>query len=238
MCGRDRYARLHPLTALLTYCVDCLRVSGYTLRLGFEPLLANPKSWLPSGVLCKRASIWSQRNRSKSSCQIIQWHALIVTIQTLVSVATIAAEYTLKVSFPFDASLLFLLNSQIESLHPVSFTSRLIRRGDAGSLHSYLKTKGWLTSSFADQEDTPLGFSTLYISMTLTQEGFGTHIALPCQSPLTRYADRHRDVLFAVFDYLSFLRSSTFEPWRHAERRKFATISFDFGNKESPENLR
>ena len=49
--------------------------------------------------------------------------------------------------------------------------------------------------------------------------------------------ERYQEVLSVVFQYLSFLRSSTFEPWRQVERCKIDELSFQFKDKESPIEL-
>lgn len=50
-------------------------------------------------------------------------------------------------------------------------------------------------------------------------------------------ADHHTDVVVAIFEYLSFLRSARFDSWHQEERCRISRLSFQFQEKQSPINL-
>lgn len=56
---------------------------------------------------------------------------------------------------------------------PGHFLSHFIGHEGPGSLHSYLKGKGWLTSLNAAPQTLGRGFAMIKITIYLTKEGFG-----------------------------------------------------------------
>ena len=61
---------------------------------------------------------------------------------------------------------------------PANFLSHLLGHEGPGSLHSYLKQKGWLTSLTAGSQNLAREFAALKVTLHLTGEGF-------CESLIT-----------------------------------------------------
>jgi insulysin len=57
---------------------------------------------------------------------------------------------------------------------PASFLGHLVGHEAPGSIHSYLKGKGWSTGVSAGNSSQGRGFTKFGIQVFLTKEGFGT----------------------------------------------------------------
>lgn len=90
--------------------------------------------------------------------------------QTLVSVKTIMAFHALEISFPLDYQPPFWKHK------PSHFICHFVGHEGPGSLFSYLKDKGWVTSLSAGPQNLARGFAMFKITMYLTKEGFSTWI--------------------------------------------------------------
>lgn len=99
----------------------------------------------------------------------------------LVSVQTIMAFHALEISFPLD------FQPPHYRSKPGNFVAHFVGHEGPGSLHSYLKTKGWVTSLTAGPQSLARGFANFKVTMQLTQEGF----------------KNHRSVILAVFKFFS-----------------------------------
>ncbi|KAG5354057.1 hypothetical protein C0989_009755 [Termitomyces sp. Mn162] len=132
---------------------------------------------------------------------------------TLVSVQTVMSFHALEISFP--------LAWQPPSWRhkPANFLSFLLGHEGAGSLHSYLKKKGWITSLNSQPQNLARGFAMFKVTVHLTEDGF----------------QHHRDVIHAAFQYISLLRASKFDAFHQHEIAKVSDIKFRFKEKRRPD---
>ena len=92
-------------------------------------------------------------------------------LQTLVSVQTVMSFHALEVSFPLPHL------SAYWKYKPASFLAHFLGHEGPGSLHSYLKQKGWITGLSAGPQNLARGFATFKVTLYMTPQGFGKHIA-------------------------------------------------------------
>lgn len=57
---------------------------------------------------------------------------------------------------------------------PGTFLAGLVGHEGPGSIHSYLKNKGWLTALSAGPQNLGRGFAMFKVTLHMTKEGFGT----------------------------------------------------------------
>ena len=88
--------------------------------------------------------------------------------QSLVSVQTIMTFHAVEVSFPLP-----WIASQWR-YQPGNFISHFLGHEGPGSLHSYLKNKGWITALSAGPQNLARGFAMIKITLNMTKLGFGT----------------------------------------------------------------
>jgi insulysin len=89
--------------------------------------------------------------------------------------------HAMEISFPID--------EQIPEwrFKPGHYLTDIIGYEGAGSLHSFLKDLGWITTLSAGVQDLARGFATFKITLYLTQNGFRE----PTDSALHRSTDRN-----------------------------------------------
>ncbi|CAK5265298.1 unnamed protein product [Mycena citricolor] len=133
---------------------------------------------------------------------------------TLVSVKTIMTFHALEIAFPLEWQPPFWRHK------PIHFISHFVGHEGPGSIHSYLKQKGWITALSTSPQDMARGISMFKITAYLTQEGF----------------ENHESVSLAIFKYLSLLRASQFDAFHQSEQVTLARTRFRFKEKGSPEN--
>ncbi|KAI0053918.1 hypothetical protein FA95DRAFT_1551697 [Auriscalpium vulgare] len=133
---------------------------------------------------------------------------------TLVSVQTIMAFHVLEISFPLE------YQPPLWRYKPGDYLGDLLGHEGPGSLHSYLKHKGWITALSAGSQDLARGFAMLKATLYLTKDGF-LH---------------HRAAALAVFNYLSLLRSNPFPKWYQQEISALSNIRFRFLEKRRPDD--
>ncbi|KAH7911404.1 Metalloenzyme, LuxS/M16 peptidase-like protein [Hygrophoropsis aurantiaca] len=133
---------------------------------------------------------------------------------TLVSAETIMAFHAVEISFPLEYQPPFWKHK------PADLISHFVGHEGPGSLHSYLKNKGWVTSLNSGPQALGRGFAMFKVTLHLTKDGF----------------DNYRSVVLAVFKYLSLLRSSAFPAWVQSEQSKISQIRFRFSEKRRPES--
>lgn len=56
---------------------------------------------------------------------------------------------------------------------PAGFLAHFIGHEGPGSLHSYLKKKGWITALSAGPQNLARGFSMFKVTLYMTPQGFG-----------------------------------------------------------------
>lgn len=74
--------------------------------------------------------------------------------------------HALEMSFPLEYQPPYWRHK------PASFLSHFIGHEGPGSLYSYLKEKGWVTSLSAGPQSLARAFAMFKITVHLTQEGF------------------------------------------------------------------
>jgi insulysin len=77
----------------------------------------------------------------------------------------------LEISFPLDFQPPHWRHK------PGNFLAHFVGHEGPGSLHSYLKDKGWITSLNSSPQSLARGFSMFKVTIHLTQQGFGEYIS-------------------------------------------------------------
>ena len=104
--------------------------------------------------------------------------------QRLISVQTIMSFHALEISFPLE------YQPPHWRYKPGNFLGHFIGHEGRGSLHSYLKTKGWITSLSAGPQSLARGFSTFKVTVYLTHAGFREYVFAVDESCLTCHTQR------------------------------------------------
>ncbi|KXN92195.1 Insulin-degrading enzyme [Leucoagaricus sp. SymC.cos] len=133
---------------------------------------------------------------------------------TLVSVQTIMDFHALEISFPLEYQPPFW------RYKPASFISHFVGHEGPGSLHSYLKAKGWITSLSSGPQNLARAFAMFKITVHLTEKGF----------------KNYQSIILAAFKYISLLRSSQLENYHQQEIASLSSIRFQFAEKRRPDN--
>ncbi|KAH7889516.1 Metalloenzyme, LuxS/M16 peptidase-like protein [Phlebopus sp. FC_14] len=165
-----------------------------------------------SGMVSRLFS--SVQNRGQDSLPMINDHPFGPNeMGTLVSVQTIMSFHAVEISFPLA------WQPQFWKYKPGYFLSHLVGHEGPGSLHSYLREKGWITSLSAAPQALGRGFAMFKATMYLTKEGF----------------DNYRSVVLATFKFLNLLRSTQFAAWFQSEIAAISKIQFQFAEKRAAE---
>ncbi|KAI0672916.1 insulin-degrading enzyme [Trametes maxima] len=133
---------------------------------------------------------------------------------TLVSVQTIMSFHALEVSFPLPHL------PPLWRHKPASFLGHFLGHEGPGSLHSYLKQKGWITGLSAGPQNLARGFAMFKVTLYMTPQGF----------------EQYQTLILAVFKYISLLRSSEFPAWYQRERSLISATRFRFAEKRRPDD--
>ena len=75
--------------------------------------------------------------------------------------------HAIEVSFPLPDQV------PMWRRQPASFLSHFVGHEGPGSLHSYLKNKGWITALSSGPQNLARGFAMFRVTIQLTKEGFG-----------------------------------------------------------------
>ncbi|KAG6854734.1 hypothetical protein C0991_002448 [Blastosporella zonata] len=127
---------------------------------------------------------------------------------------TIMSFHALEISFPLAWQPPFWKHK------PANFLSHFLGHEGPGSLHSYLKQKGWVTTLSSGPQNLARGFAMFKVTAHLTEDGF----------------QHYRDVIHATFQYLALLRASKFDAFHQSEIAKVSDIRFRFKEKRRPDN--
>ncbi|KAJ7112437.1 Metalloenzyme, LuxS/M16 peptidase-like protein [Mycena crocata] len=133
---------------------------------------------------------------------------------TLVAVETIMTFHALEIMFPLEWQAPFWRHK------PMSFISHFVGHEGPGSIHSYLKGKGWITALSCAPQTLARGLSTFKVTIYLTIDGF----------------QNHRQVSLAVFKFLTLLRASQFEAFHQRELVTLSATKFRFKEKGRPDS--
>ena len=90
----------------------------------------------------------------------------------------------MEVSFPFP------YQPPYWRVKPANFLAHFVGHEGPGSLHAYLKNKGWVTSLSAGPQDLANGFSMFKVTIYMTKEGFrkSSYIISHCSISSTHLA--------------------------------------------------
>ncbi|KAI0093889.1 insulin-degrading enzyme [Irpex rosettiformis] len=133
---------------------------------------------------------------------------------TIVSAQTIMNVYCLELSFPIP------YQAPYWKYQPSSFISHFLGHEGPGSVHSYLKHKGWITALSSGVQQYGRGMGNLRVTIQLTKEGF----------------ESISSVMLTVYKYLSLLRSSELSPWYQKEISDLSALNFRYSEKRSPDH--
>ncbi|KAJ7723946.1 Metalloenzyme, LuxS/M16 peptidase-like protein, partial [Mycena maculata] len=133
---------------------------------------------------------------------------------TLVAVQTIMTFHALEISFPLEWQAPFWRHK------PMSFVSHFVGHEGPGSIHSYLKGKGWITALSCAPKTLARGLSTFTVTAYLTIDGF----------------QNHREVSLVIFKFLALLRDSQFEAFHQRELVTLSATKFRFKEKGRPDS--
>ncbi|KAI0032813.1 Metalloenzyme, LuxS/M16 peptidase-like protein [Vararia minispora EC-137] len=133
---------------------------------------------------------------------------------TIVSIQTVMAFHCMEISFPLA------WQPPLWQFKPSNFLSDLIGNEGPGSLHSYLKGKGWITALVSGQQALARGFAMFRVTLYMTSDGF-LH---------------YREIMEAVFSFVSLLKSTPLPLWYQHEMSALSNIRFRFQEKRRPED--
>jgi insulysin len=121
---------------------------------------------------------------------------------------------------------------------PAGFISHLIGHEGPGSLCSFLKNKGWITSIRSETQDLGRGFAIFRITSQLTREGFSQSSFSPQVASGFDFEliVNYRAVVLASFKYLALLRSSDFSAYHQRELAILSSTRFRFQEKKRPDD--
>ncbi|KAI0780630.1 insulin-degrading enzyme [Trametes elegans] len=154
-------------------------------------------------------------NRGREPLHLINDHPFGPNeMGTLVSVQTIMSFHALEVSFPLPYMPPFWRHK------PASFLAHFLGHEGPGSLHSYLKQKGWVTGLSAGPQNLARGFAMFKVTLFMTPQGF----------------EQYETLILSVFKYISMLRASEFPAWYQRERSLISATRFRFAEKRRPDD--
>lgn len=139
----------------------------------------------------------------------------------------------MEISFPIDEQ------TSHWRFKPGSYLASIIGHEGPGSLHSYLKERGWVTTLSTGVQDLARGFATFKITLHLSQNGFREStlcLYLSCSLLTGVFKENHREVGMATFKYISMLRSTDLSPNHQIEVSSLSDIRFRFSEKRRPED--
>lgn len=137
----------------------------------------------------------------------------------------------MEISFPIDDQ------TPHWRFKPGSYLASVIGHEGPGSLHSYLKERGWITTLSTGVQDLARGIATFKITFHLSQNGFreSTLDSFPLLID-ELYEENYRQVAMAAFKYISMLRSTDLSPTHQTEVSSLSDIRFRFAEKRRPDN--
>lgn len=98
----------------------------------------------------------------------------------------------MEISFPLEYQI------PLWKEKPGNFISHFVGHEGPGSLHSYLKTKGWVTTLSAGSQPLARGLSVFKLTLHLTEEGFRTLIFI-LLNEYTNNAQENIVILFWLY---------------------------------------
>ncbi|EJD07221.1 insulin-degrading enzyme [Fomitiporia mediterranea MF3/22] len=129
-----------------------------------------------------------------------------------VHVKTIKDTYEVNINFPIP------WQTPHWRVSPAGFLAHIIGHEGSGSLHAYLKNKGWLNGLYAGPAEAGRGVSVFAVTVDLTKEGF----------------KNYREVILTIFEFINLLRGSELPKWAHEELKTLGELAFRFTEKIEP----
>ncbi|CAE7211015.1 unnamed protein product [Rhizoctonia solani] len=100
---------------------------------------------------------------------------------------------------------------------PAGILGHLLGHEGPGSLHAYLKNKGWISYLSAGTHGGGRGFSFFKITTVLTKDGM----------------DHFTEIMLTIYRYLEYLRTSSLPMYIYEEGKSIAESKFRFAEKHS-----
>ncbi|KAI0812746.1 LuxS/MPP-like metallohydrolase [Irpex lacteus] len=121
----------------------------------------------------------------------------------------------------YEFALVFQIEDQapLYRTRPASFLAHLLGYEGPGSMHSYLRRRGWILELKVDVGANNPSVTPFTISGRLTRKGY-LH---------------YEEVVLTVYNYIALLRSSPLEPYHFAEMKQLNITSFRFKEKIQPQ---
>ncbi len=121
---------------------------------------------------------------------------------------------------------------------PAGFLAQFLGHEGPGSLHSYLKQKGWITGLSAGPQNLARGFGMFKVTLYMTPQGFGEDISYvaPCAIELIRRVENYEALVRYIFKYIALLKASEFPAWQQRERTLICATRFRFAEKRRPDD--
>ncbi|KAL5511367.1 STE23_2 [Sanghuangporus vaninii] len=134
---------------------------------------------------------------------------------SIVHAKTIMDFYAFEISFPLP------YQAPHWRVKPANYLAHFVGHEGPGSLHAYLKNKGWIISLSAGEQRLGRGFEIFKVSVQLSKEGF----------------QNYRQAVLACYKYLNLLRSTELQQWVQDEIQTLSMLNFRFAEKQRrPEN--
>lgn len=121
---------------------------------------------------------------------------------------------------------------------PAGFLAHFLGHEGPGSLHSYLKQKGWITGLSAGPQNLARGFGMFKVTLYMTPQGFGKNVfyCITCVRELIRCAENYETLIQSIFKYIALLKASEFPAWQQHERNLICATRFRFAEKRRPDD--
>ncbi|WP_299734308.1 insulinase family protein [uncultured Endozoicomonas sp.] len=134
-------------------------------------------------------------------------------VQVRINIVPLKDTRVLSLSFPLPST------QEYYQLKPLGYLARVVGYEGKGSLHSYLKDRGWIDSLASYGSDLPGEYSEFNIRMELTPEGL----------------KKVDDITAIVFDYLDLIRQEGMQASLYQESKQVAELGFRFQEDRNPQ---
>ena len=180
-------------------------IMGLTV-VGKEPLPVL-RNWV-----MEKFSVVPDRHASRWKPKYSEWVYLPEQLPVEISVVPLKKLRKLGLSFVLPSTL-----KQYRE-RPLYYISHFIEDEGKGSLHSLLRSKGWLTSLSASGDNLDDAEAVFSVDMDLTEEGM----------------KHEHEILQAFFAYVDLLRKKGIDAWRYDELSRKKALDFRFEEKRAP----
>ncbi len=179
--------------------------------MGLAVVGKEPLPVLRKWVMEKFAAV-PDRQASRWKPDDSEWIYLPEQLPVEISVVPLKKLHKLELSFVLPSTL-----KQYRE-RPLYYISHFIGDEGKGSLHSLLRSKGWLTSLSASGDNLDEAEAVFSVEMDLTEEGM----------------KHEQEILQAFFAYVDLLRIKGIDAWRYDELSRKKALDFRFEEKRAP----